>query len=331
MMDKSLWGHALLALGSTVAAYTAYTAPHITDRDDSVVVVAGGADRLTSVEWHDDTNDVTLTREGDGVTVRTTPLNKPPPGNLPQEYPGTTQAKDLLGKLAPLTAPRSLGKLTDEQLKGFGLDATKQRLVLHFGEETKTVEVGNPIFGSGDYYAKGPDGNAYLLRSTTFSSLMHGALGLQDRDLVGVPRPKFDRVIISSGGHRREVLQRHGDDVAQAFFSDPAEPDRKLDTVTAWVDRVLRLRVTDLTDKQPEGEPKLTFELYKGKEALGTVRIWSGDLFDTAVADRFKTPVTVHKVSTEAIIKDVEAVFSDGKAAEPKPGEPKSGEPKPSN
>src|SRR5687768_11015828 len=108
-MDRSSWGHALLALGSTVAAYTAYTKPHITDRDDSVVVVAGNNERLTSVDWHDETAEVTLLREGDGVTVRTTSPGKPAPGNAPQEYPGTSQARELLARMVPLTAPRSLG------------------------------------------------------------------------------------------------------------------------------------------------------------------------------------------------------------------------------
>src|SRR6478735_5847767 len=111
-MDRSSWGHALLALGSTVAAYAAYTQPHITDRDDSVVVVPGSNKRLTSVDWHDDTGDVTVLRDGDGVEVRTVSPGKLPPGNAPQTYPATSQARDLLAKLAPLTAPRSLGKLT---------------------------------------------------------------------------------------------------------------------------------------------------------------------------------------------------------------------------
>jgi hypothetical protein len=313
-----------LALGSTVAAYTAYTQPRITDRDDSVVVVAGSNERLTAVDWHDDTGEVTLLREADGVTVRTVAPGKPPPGDRPQVYPGTPLAKELLAKMAPLKAPRSLGQLTDEQLKSFGLDQPKQSLVLHFGDEAKTVQVGNPVFGSGDYYAKGPDGGAYLLRATTFTAMMHGALGLQDRDLVGVPRAKIDRLVITSGAGRRELVQRHGEEPGQGFFADPSDPKRKLEVSSAWVDRLLRLRVTELTDEAPQGEPKLTVEIFEGPRSAARVRFWSGDLADTAVTERFKSPVHLHKSATEGVVKDVENVFNDGKAAEARASEPQS-------
>lgn len=310
-MDKSLLGHSAVALATTLAAYAAWSAPSITEDEDTVIAVAGTPERLKSIHWHDAQSDVVVARDGDNITVTTTRLMPPAP---PQTYPGSEQAKELFNRLAPLRAARNLGTMSAERLKTFGLDAPKTKLTLTFGDDNKIMEIGSSTYGSGDLYSRTADGTVYLLRSSSVSNLNHGAIALQDRDAVGVPRPKIERVIISAGAKRRELTQRHADDPAKAFFADPADPDRKLETATGWVERVLRLRVADLEQDAPQGEPAVVVEFIKDKESLATVRLFaSSDSKAVAQVSRFKSPVGLGKASVESILHELDSVMSEGK------------------
>lgn len=313
-MDKSLMGHLVLAVASTATAYVAWQKPNITDKDDSVVVFGEAAEKLTAVEWSDESNVVKVAHEGEALTVTTTKMAPAPTAPAsPQTYPATEAARDMLKKLAPLSAARDLGKLAPEQLKEFGLDMPKSKLVLTFGEVQRSLDVGNTVFGSGDYYARTRDGETYLVRAAILSALGHGAIALQDKD-VGVPRKKFDTVRISAGGKQREIKQRNGDDPSKAFFADPAEPDHRLDSLSGWMDRVLRLRVVELASESPSGEPQLTVEFLSGKDPVSILRVWpAGDKGALATSSHFKSPVMLFKGAIEAVLRDADNALNDGK------------------
>ena len=314
-MDKSLLGHMGLALASTVTAYVAWQAPNITDKDDSVVVFGDKADNLTAVEWTDETGVVKINREGEALTITTAKIAPAPTAPAtPQTYPASEAASDLLKKLAPLSAARDLGKPELVKIQELGLEKPKSKLVLSFGEVQRSLDVGNNAFGSGDYYARTQDGQTYLVRAATLSALGHGAIALQDKDAVGLPRKKFDTVRIATGGKQREIKQRNGEDSNKAFFSDPAEPDHRLDSLSGWMDRVLRLRVFELASDAPTGEPQLTVEFLSGKESVAQLRVWaSGDKGALATSSHFKSPVMLPKGAIDAVLRDAESAMNDGR------------------
>jgi hypothetical protein len=324
--DKSLIGHTLFAVAAAIAAYAAWAEPSTSgDADASVVMVPGDPDRLTKVEWEDDGWRVALDRAGEDWKIAVTelpkqenpeaPVSAGPVADKAKVYPAADRARDLIKDIAPLQAARSLGAVTGDKLAGLGLDKPSSKLVLHYGESVKTVEVGGSTFGTGDRYARVPGADEiFLLRANTLASLKHGASGLVDRTALGIAQEKIERVTIAHAGKTRELVQRHADDKAKAFWADRAEPDVKLEQATAWLDRVLKLRIADLADTQPVGEAELTVELWSGQRSLGTLALWGpDDKQSLAKSSRFDTPVTVTKANSEAVLRDVGGVLDEGK------------------
>ncbi len=318
MKDRSLWGHTLIAGACVAMAYVAWTHPTITDKDDAVVLLPGDKEALTGLTWHDAETDVGVMRQpgtdadtlGPGVEVSVTKLQPPTP---PEVFPGSEAAKQLLHTIAPLMAARDLGPMDANRRQAFGLDAPKTKLTLHFGERALSVDVGQTTFGSGDYYVEGPNHHAYLMRAATVSTLGHGAVRLQDRDVVGLGRDKFNRLAVTHGGKSRTFVQRHAELAAEAFFADTAEPDRKLEDVAPWVDRLLRLRVIGFADATPAQAAALSVSLFWDKTQKATLRMWPAtDRGAVVMTPRFKHPVLVSKASAEAILNELAALLGEG-------------------
>ncbi len=331
MIDRSLWGHGLLAVVASAAAFLAWTLPRGKAGEAQVVVVQGSAERLTGVSFSEQEWDVTLVRHDERLEVTVAgklkanqeappPLvsNEPPPASEPTPrpvtFPGSKQAKELVEKLAPLKAARSLGKLAGDKLVPLGLDKPSATLTLRFGDAVREVKVGNATYGSGDLYVMNNAGEVYLLPASSVAHLRHGASALLDRGALGIEKDQIERVTISAGAQGRELVQRNREDKAAAFFADAAEPDEKREGVGVWLDRVLRLSVVDLVDDKPTGPPALTVEVFGDKGTLGVVKLWpSGEKTAFLTSSRFGKTATVAKAAAEAISKELEKVLSEGR------------------
>ena len=325
MKDRSLWGHTLIAGVCVAMAYVAWTHPTITDKDDAVVLLPGDKEALTGLTWHDADTDVGVARRlgadadaaGPNIEVSVTKLQPPTP---PEVFPGSEAAKQLLGSIAPLMAARDLGPMDANQRQAFGLDAPKTKLTLHFGERAASVDVGHTTFGSGDYYVEGPNHHAYLMRAATVSALGHGAVRLQDRDIAGVGRDKFNRLVVTHGGKSKTFVQRHPELAAEAFFADTAEPDRKLENVAPWVDRVLRLRVVSFADAAPAQEAVMSVSFFWDKTQKATLRVWPAtERGAVVIAPRFKQPALVSKASIEGVLADLATMLGEVEAGSKAP------------
>jgi hypothetical protein len=315
-MDRSLSVHAVLAILASTLAYVAWTAPK-PDKDSTVVMVPGSADKLSRVSWHEESWDVSVVKEGDQVSVTAVKIATGDAGvtpPAPKTFPGSKEADELFNKLAPLKAARALGKLAGEKQKTMGLETPKSSLTLRIGDEDRLVEIGDAAYGTGDLYGRTADGEVFLIPSATLSSIRHGASSLMDRNLIAAKEDKVERLSITSATGGRELVQRYAEDRTKAFYADPAEPDAKLETTGNWLNRLLRLRVVDLVTDAPSGNPAIEVELFAGKGALGKVQLWpAGDKTALATSSRFKSAVTVSKAEVDALVKDLDSVLSEGK------------------
>jgi hypothetical protein len=236
------------------------------------------------------------------------------PAEPEKVFPGSKQARDLFEKMAPFEAARSIGKPDATKLSALGLDEPSGKLTLFFGDTQHVVRIGNSTYGSGDVYAQAEDGDIYLVPSKSLTSIRHGASTLLDRNAVGVEREDVDRLAVTAGPGGREIVQRDRSEKGKAFFADPAEPDAKLELVGNWLDRVLRLRVIDMTDERPAGMAAVEIEFFGGDGSLGVFKLWpAGEKHAVATSTRFETPFTVSKANADAIIKDVENVLQEGR------------------
>lgn len=339
MRDRSLWVHSILAVAASAVAYLAWAHPKITESQDNTVVVVADTG-LTQIAWREEKHDVLVERgEGDAVKVSVTrhnrapkkpakkpankPANKPNNGHegdssdkgseaLPKIYPGTAKAKELFEKLAPLKAAREIQVTDPEKRKAMGLDGSPSELTLRFGETERVIEVGNATFGSGNLYIRSGDDRVFLMPARTVSSLRHGASALLDRRLFAIERTEVERVLITAGAQSREFIQRHREDKDEAFFADPAEPDQKLEQASLWIDRLLRLRVTDVNGKDQSEPPALSVEFHKADQSVAAVKIWQPNgRTAAALTKRFPSNITVPKPAVDSLLKDLESVLSE--------------------
>src|SRR5256885_1247311 len=107
------------------------------------------------------------------------------------------------------------------------------------------------------------------------ASVRRGASSLTYRAALGSAAEKPQKISITWGTASRELVQRFADDRAKAYWADAAEPDAKLEQVTSWIDRVLKLRISDLSDAKPTGTPKLIVELHAGRSEEHTSELQS--------------------------------------------------------
>ena len=239
----------------------------------------------------------------------------PPP--VPKTYPGTTRAEKLFEELMPLKAARSLGPVADDRLADFGLADDPDRLVLRVGGQDRTLWIGQGTYGSGDRYAKLENSDeVFLLRAVTLSALRGGGPALADKRVLAVAPKDVRQVTIIAGDQRRELIQRYGEDRSKAFYADPAVPDSKLAKASAWIDRVIKLRLADVGADEPGGAvADLVIELYgNGKERLGTARFFKRST-PTSVAQSsfFDGPVSVTRANIDSVLRELPTILEEGK------------------
>ncbi|OGQ90232.1 MAG: hypothetical protein A2289_20020 [Deltaproteobacteria bacterium RIFOXYA12_FULL_58_15] len=240
------------------------------------------------------------------------PLEAPKPA---ETFPTTDKMADILAKVAPLEAARSLGKVATEKLAAMGLDEPASRLILVFGDKEHVVQIGDATFGGGDIYALRADGEVFLLPAATLANMRHGATALQDKNVIGTKQDEVVRLNVTAGVETRELSQRHQKDEKTRFFSDPAEPDEKLELASKWAERLWRLRVMRFADGAPGGTPTLAVELFgENGKALDVLQIWTPDDSEAiAVSSRYEKPLLIAKTSADSLLKDLPALLSEGR------------------
>ena len=320
-MDKSLVGHTVLAVVAAAAAYVAWTKPSTGKNEPSIVVVAGSADRLTQVEWDESGYHVTLDNDDGKLAVTSTVKNAKDEKRNVKDFPATDKAKDLIKRLAPFKAQRSLGKVDGPRLKEVGLENPTQSLVLHFGDKPVKLEVGDAAFGTGNFYVREASGEVFLVPSESIQPLRAGGAAIIERLVIPLTREHVEQITLTAEGSSRTLVHKNAGDRAQSFFADKATPDSKIEKANTWVDAVLRLRALSQATEAPAGEPKLTIAVRgdDGKERV--VKIYeSANETAPVVSPLFPVGVLVSKSAAETLVKDAKQVLADG--SEPRASTP---------
>lgn len=308
-MKKMLTIHGTIAALGTLAAALAWHSPRENTALPQVMVHDGTPQDLKSIIWVEEDNRVRVVRDGTAVSVTAGKTSEEHAG---RSYPGSPQAQELFSLLAPFYASRSLGHPEADRLTAFGLDATKTQLILQDASGQHVFDIGNNTFGSGDTYVQAPSREVFLVRSNVLGTLRHGALSLQDRDVLNIKREQIYRVLVESAGQKFEAIQRYPEDAAKAFFADPVEPDKRLDLLGNWLDRILKLRLIEIGGEMPVGPPGVSITFADNKETVAYVKIWHpGEKSAVVMSSRFKEPVQVGRANAEVILKDMENVLKD--------------------
>ena len=303
-MPKGLATHALLAALASVLAYAAWKKPKSVE-DQRIVVFDGSPADLKLLTFDEEKHRVEITPVQS--TYEVSVLKKDAEPATTQTFPPSKRLKELLDGLLPLLAVRQLGNLRDLELEKFGLQNSKTSLKLKVSSTEYNMTIGNGAYGSGDLYARRSDGEVFLIANQTLANLRFGAASLTERNLLLVDKETLHRVHIRSATLDADYLYRRGEGDNPGFYAALEAPETKLDPVTSWMEKILRLRVVATTEIEPPTPAPLSVEFFDATERVAELRLWPpAESHAVAHSTYFKTPVQVSKSSVEVVFKELD-------------------------
>lgn len=188
-----------------------------------------------------------------------------------KSFRGSDAAMDLFGAFGPLRAVRSLGQVDEKKAKELGFPDSKKRLVVVAKGQTTEFTLGSTSYGGGDSYARDAQGRAYLLSQRTVADFEFAESRLMERRLHRFERGDFDRVEISVGAKKKMLLQQKRQDPSGYYFVEAATPDKRDDTMKNWMDKVLRIAISDYVAQGEEPQPGAKAQPAPGQPAAGPI------------------------------------------------------------
>ena len=246
---------------------------------------------------------------------------EPPESKEPKRFISLTKGNELAESVATLKASRVLGKLEPARIPDFGFDKTEfgtldvvvagKKHSLAFGEKTP---------GGSDRYARDTTtGEAYVIPGLIANDLTAADNRLIEREFHDFGDEKVGKVVLKAAAGGREVV-RHA--VEKDFWARPESPDTKDETVSNWMTKVDRLKVTTyLETLDPPAKPEdqvVTLEYYSdhGRKLgfLDLVRRPSKDGKEkpdyVARSERTRWYATVLRSTGEQIEQDLNSVLA---------------------
>ncbi len=242
-------------------------------------------------------------------------------------FRGNEQADKLLDSFGPLQGLRALGNLDDTKLKELGLTESKKSLTLQVKGKPTKLMIGSAAYGSGDVYVRDPQGQVYLLPQRFSSDFEYADSRLMERRMHRFERPDLTKVEVTVGTKKRTLVQQKRQDPAGFYWALEGSPDKRDDSLKNWMDKVLRLAISDFVSKGdepqqpamsqppgPSGVPQygevMTLRFFDGSKQIGEAtftRYPKG----TQTEYYAKTETTIGLVrllsqSAESVIQDAE-------------------------
>jgi hypothetical protein len=182
----------------------------------------------------------------------------------PAEEAGTkrfislSKGDELVKSLATLKASRVLGKVAPERLGEFGFDKTEfGTLEVVVSGKKHSLALGEKTPGGSDRYVRDPEsGEAYVIAGSIANDLTSADNRLVEREFHDFGDEKVAKVVLKAGEATREIV-RHKEE--KDFWSKPDSPEAKDETVSNWMTKVERLRVTNYVEApEPPVKPEDT-------------------------------------------------------------------------
>jgi hypothetical protein len=358
MLARGLGLHVFLFVGASVLGLRAWTAE---DEPNKKPVAAelwsGRINDLTRIEYRTDKKRVTLEPKQDeggryfiGTIEPLTPAaaksaagapdagapalpsghppahgdphaHAEPESNEPKRFISLAKGNELAESLATLKATRVLGKIAPERIADFGFDKTDLgTLEVVVGGKTHTLQLGEKTPGGSDRYVRDTaTGEAYVIAGLIANDLTAADNRLIEREFHDFGDEKVAKVVLKTATGSREVV-RHA--VEKDFWAKPETPDTKDETVSNWMTKVDRLRVTtyvESVEPAPKPEDQVVQVEYlndRGRRLgfLELVRMQAKDGKDkpdyVARSERTRWHATVLRSTAEQIEQDLASVLT---------------------
>jgi hypothetical protein len=244
-----------------------------------------------------------------------------PESSEPKRFISLTKGAELAESLATLKASRVLGKIAPERIPDFGFDKTDQgELKVVVAGKEHSLQLGEKTPGGSDRYVRDTaTGEAYVIAGTIANDLTSADNRLIEREFHDFGDDKVAKVVIKTATGSREVV-RHA--VEKDFWAKPDSPDTKDETVSNWMTKVDRLRVTtyvESLDPAPKPEDQVVSLEYFNDHGrkLGFFELVRRPAKDgkekpdyVARSERTRWHATVLKSTAEQIDQDLASVLA---------------------
>ena len=345
MLRRRLGLHVGLFVAASVLALRAWTAEDEPNKKPIAAELwSGRVSDVSRIEYRTDKKVVVLEPKEDEAgryfvgTVEPVVEEKPkaaaPDAGPPPAHPHAVQqdaepkrfisldkGAELAESLAALKASRVIGKIAPERIPDFGFDKTEfgTLKVVVSGKE-HTLALGDKTPGGSDRYVRDPaTGEAYVIAGAIANDLTAADNRLVERDFHDFGEDKVGKVVLKAATGSREVV-RHA--VEKDFWAKPESPDTKDETVSNWMTKVDRLKVTtyvETLDPAPTPEEQVvTVEYYNDRgRKLGFLELVRRPVKDpkdkpdyVARSERTRWYATVLRSTAEQIEQDLGSVLA---------------------
>lgn len=245
----------------------------------------------------------------------------------PAEPPGTKRfisldkGDELVKGLSTLKALRVMGKLPPERFAEFGFDKTDSgTLEVTVSGKKHSLVLGDKTPGGSDRYVRDPEsGEAYVIAGSIANDLASADNRLVEREFHDFGDEKIAKVVLKAGDATREIV-RHKEE--KDFWARPDSPDSKDETVSNWMTKVDRLKITNYVDApEPPIKPEdqvVRIEYFNDRgKSLGFLELVRRPAADAkerpeyiARSERSRWYATVLRSSAEQIDQDLNSVIA---------------------
>lgn len=254
----------LLVLSAVFAFQTWTRESNASVGRDEVTVWRGSPGRISAVTYEHPGRTLVIERRGEGpgylwgtvrrlASVADSAARGVRQEAAVEEFPIGERGTELLNRLAPLTALRDLGTVSDTMKVEFGLDAPDRELTVIAGDTKRELQIGGTVYGGGHRYAIDPaSGRGYVLSSELLRRLDGGEGSLRLTELHDFNIASVASVVVRTAGRERMMRREGGSELGSATWMQEGstDPDQ---TFANFMDRLQGLAViTYVADVDPD-------------------------------------------------------------------------------
>jgi hypothetical protein len=275
---KSVITHGVLAVGGLILAWIAWTEEVTEDVSPDAVELLDCSDGIESIALLSERRDTTVEARGEDedqryywITIERRSSNGE---SSTKEFVGGDAVDELVEKLSPFRAERSLGRVDEDLLPELDLapsppeepeegeepreppEWSPTRLRLRCGGDERTFVVGGSTFGLPRRYLMNDDDEespVYLVDAAVVSDVEAAEHRLMQRELHRFEMSEVETLHVSAFDRERTLKHRHRSDPRRAEWVDAEEPDRRNELFGNWLDIFRRLTVQEFlaVDAEP--------------------------------------------------------------------------------
>lgn len=176
----------------------------------------------------------------------------PRPKRTIQSFVAVKEAEQLVKKLAPMMALRSVGK-ADSKAAEFGLEKPEGTLKVRIAGREHVLTIGGQTPGGAERYAKyAASGEVFAIPDELTQSLSLADTRLMERSLHGFLPEEVVSLRLTRAGKTREAVRVAGKQDAWADATTPTQAD---ETLVNWLSKLERVHVSEYLEK-PKTPPR---------------------------------------------------------------------------